>query len=84
MQYGIEASADDAFAIIDGVGADATYGRVLGRPNALQALARLLLLWWRRFQQRRELAGLGEDMLRDVGLDRSQAWHETSKPFWRA
>jgi uncharacterized protein YjiS (DUF1127 family) len=84
MQYGIEASADEAFAIVDGIDADAISSRDSGRPSALQALSGLLLLWWRRFQERRELAGLSEDMLRDVGLDRSQAWQETSKPFWRA
>jgi uncharacterized protein YjiS (DUF1127 family) len=83
MQYGIEASADEAFAIAPGVAADAISRPGTGRPSAVQTLARLPLLWWRRFQERRELAGLDDRMLRDMGLSRSQAWYETSKPFWQ-
>jgi uncharacterized protein YjiS (DUF1127 family) len=40
--------------------------------------------WHRRLQDRRELAGLCERSLRDIGLSRYDAFHEANKPFWRA
>ena len=46
--------------------------------------------WWRyigewraRHASRRELARFNEHMLRDIGIDRHEAWREYSKPFWR-
>jgi uncharacterized protein YjiS (DUF1127 family) len=41
-------------------------------------------LWRQRVATRRALARLDDEGLRDVGLSRSQASGETSKPFWRA
>ena len=39
--------------------------------------------WHRRMQNRRELAGLCERSLRDIGLSRYEAYTEANKPFWR-
>ena len=42
-----------------------------------------LTLWAERRRQRRVLQGLGEDMLKDLGLSRADVDGETNKPFWR-
>lgn len=50
--------------------------------------------WWQRMQlrfaewrvnarSRRELAGLDEHLLHDIGLSPNQAAFEIDKPFWR-
>jgi uncharacterized protein YjiS (DUF1127 family) len=39
--------------------------------------------WHRRIRDRRELAGLGERMLQDIGITRAEAVAQASKPFWR-
>lgn len=36
-----------------------------------------------RARQRRQLAGLSDWQLRDIGLSRADVDGETSKPFWR-
>jgi uncharacterized protein YjiS (DUF1127 family) len=38
----------------------------------------------RRYRSRRYLALLDETTLRDIGISRSEAEYEASKPFWRA
>jgi len=43
-----------------------------------------LLVWYQRMIERRQLAGLNEIELRDVGLSRGDVVREISKPFWRA
>jgi uncharacterized protein YjiS (DUF1127 family) len=48
-----------------------------------RALA-MLGQWRRRARARRELAGLDEYLLHDMGLSRSQAQFESGKPFWQA
>jgi uncharacterized protein YjiS (DUF1127 family) len=45
--------------------------------------ASVVLRWLERAEQRRRLAEMNDHMLRDIGLDRSRVWHETTKPFWR-
>lgn len=40
--------------------------------------------WLRRIESRRELAGLCDRALRDIGLTRVDVRREASKPFWRA
>ncbi len=47
-----------------------------------QPLARLRQ-WRRRIHERRELAGLSELMLHDIGITRAEADYLASKPFWR-
>jgi uncharacterized protein YjiS (DUF1127 family) len=39
-------------------------------------------LWCQRTRERRHLAQLSDHMLRDIGIDRAQAWQETRKWFW--
>ncbi|MBM3615542.1 MAG: DUF1127 domain-containing protein [Alphaproteobacteria bacterium] len=33
-------------------------------------------------QRRKTLGRLDSHLLRDIGIDRAQAQHETAKPFW--
>lgn len=40
--------------------------------------------WFRRSESRRELAGLCDRALRDIGITRADALREADKPFWRA
>ena len=51
------------------------------------ALARqaveLLMTWHERARQRRQLQGLSDSMLRDLGLGRADVEAEAAKPFWR-
>ena len=42
-----------------------------------------VLIWAERARQRRQLAGLNDYMLRDIGLTRADVAGETRKPFWR-
>jgi uncharacterized protein YjiS (DUF1127 family) len=44
----------------------------------------LLKEWWRRMQDRRTLATMSEQSLRDIGVSRYDAEFEARKPFWRA
>ncbi len=39
--------------------------------------------WRRRVRDRRELAGLDEAMLQDIGITRADAEFLSRKPFWR-
>jgi uncharacterized protein YjiS (DUF1127 family) len=60
-----------------------------GRPAHLRAFAALarmldtLLLWQERHRERRNLAMLGEHILKDIGVSRADIELETSKTFWR-
>jgi uncharacterized protein YjiS (DUF1127 family) len=56
------------------------------RQNVLSLLARSLAtlhLWQQRRHGRRDLRGLDDRMLRDIGLNRAEAEREARKPFWR-
>ncbi|TVT50867.1 MAG: DUF1127 domain-containing protein [Denitromonas halophila] len=46
------------------------------------ALRTTITVWRKRSAARRELRELDEHVLRDVGISRSQADFEGSKPFW--
>lgn len=39
--------------------------------------------WRRRVHDRRELAGLSDLILHDIGLSRAEAVYLSNKPFWR-
>ena len=41
-------------------------------------------LWRERARQRRSLAEMSPEMLRDIGISRSAARGEAAKPFWAA
>ena len=60
--------------------------RIVTRPAAVSAIAAVvarLTDWAQRHRQRRALARLDADLLRDVGLTRADALRESGKPFWR-
>jgi uncharacterized protein YjiS (DUF1127 family) len=42
-----------------------------------------LLLWQARGRARRDLAGLNNQMLHDLGITRADVEREYRKPFWR-
>ncbi len=44
---------------------------------------RLLGLWRRRTQERRQLLQLDERERRDIGVTALEIWREANKPFWR-
>ncbi len=52
--------------------------RVLRWSRVKQNLAE----WHRRARSRNELMGLSDRCLRDIGISRSAADFEASKPFW--
>lgn len=58
-------------------------GRAQGTAALIAAGMERLLLWQERARQRRELAALSDDLLKDIGLSRSGAFEESRKPFWR-
>jgi len=39
--------------------------------------------WWARAASRRDLARFNEHMLRDIGVDPAERWHEARKRFWQ-
>jgi uncharacterized protein YjiS (DUF1127 family) len=49
-----------------------------------EAAIRLLALWRRRAVEKRELAGLDDRELHDIGLTRTDVDMALAKPFWRA
>lgn len=51
---------------------------------AVGHIATMLLMWHERGRQRRQLLGLGDRELRDIGVSRAEAGSEGDKPFWRA
>jgi len=40
-------------------------------------------LWNSRARERRHLAQLDDDMLKDIGVSRAEAEIESRKPFWK-
>ncbi len=53
------------------------------RPASRGGILATLQLWLERREQRQALLGLSDAMLKDIGLNRVDAWQEGSKPFWR-
>ncbi len=49
----------------------------------LAGAADLMLTWYERARQRRQLRALSDHMLRDMGLGRVDVEAEAEKPFWR-
>jgi uncharacterized protein YjiS (DUF1127 family) len=52
-------------------------------PPASAVLA-LIRMWTERSRQRRALADLDDNRLKDIGKTREEALAEAGKPFWRA
>jgi uncharacterized protein YjiS (DUF1127 family) len=42
------------------------------------------IAWLERMRERRQLAGLSDDMLKDIGVSRADVEHVVEKPFWRS
>lgn len=61
--------------------AGASLARILLEPLRLVAQ---LDAWVDRRRQRRALLGLNDDLLKDIGVSRADAFREAAKPFWRA
>jgi len=64
--------------------------QTLRRPGGLSRVAGLIggvietaLLWLTRGRDRRDLAGLNDRMLLDIGVTRADVEREYRKPFWR-
>jgi uncharacterized protein YjiS (DUF1127 family) len=53
------------------------------REGAFARARSLLRLWWRRIQERNELAQLDERDLRDIGQSGADADREAAKWFWQ-
>ena len=54
-----------------------------GFSAMIRGLARAFTLSIEKSGQRRVLARLDDDALRDIGISRSDAAREAAKPFWR-
>ena len=53
-----------------------------GLRDALSRAILTLLRWQELARQRRALAALSDDMLKDLGLSRADALREAGRPFW--
>jgi uncharacterized protein YjiS (DUF1127 family) len=55
----------------------------LRRPPQWSDLRALMIEWSQRARSRRELMMFSEHDLSDAGITRTDAFQETSKPFWQ-
>lgn len=53
------------------------------RPGPMTRVLGAMELWHERACQRRELLGMPEQLLKDIGIDSVAAYREYRKPFWR-
>ena len=53
------------------------------QSGLMARILEILASWHDRSVQRRTLAGLSDYQLHDMGMSRSQVFHEIKKPFWR-
>jgi uncharacterized protein YjiS (DUF1127 family) len=42
------------------------------------------IAWLERMRERQQLAGLSDDMLKDIGVSRADVEHVVEKPFWKS
>lgn len=50
----------------------------------LDRLIETPIAWLDRIRERQQLAGLNDDMLKDIGVTRADVEHVVEKPFWRS
>lgn len=62
---------------------DLTSQGSLNRSHDTSTAAPFYQTWLARLKQRRQLARLSDVMLKDIGVSRSDADAEISKPFWK-
>jgi uncharacterized protein YjiS (DUF1127 family) len=60
----------------------ATAGRIALTSSARPSLFATVALWADRSSQRRTLAALTFEELKDIGVDPADAMQEAAKPFW--
>ena len=60
----------------------ATAGRIAIPASARPSLFATVALWADRARQRRTLAALTFEELKDIGVDPADAVQEAAKPFW--
>ena len=53
-------------------------------PSAVSRIVAAMHGWLRHRAERRQLVGLNDDMLRDLGLSRGDVEREYARPFWSA
>ena len=62
----------------------ATAGRIAFAAPARPSILATVALWVDRVRQRRALASLTVEALKDIGIDPADAMQEAAKPFWIA
>ena len=63
----------------------ATAGQIaIDRPARSASLLQTVTVWIERSAQRRALASLTVEALKDIGIDPADAVQEAAKPFWAA
>lgn len=63
---------------------ESSAARRLGVRGGLAAAFTQARRWYVVYRQRRALLALDEALLKDIGLSRTDALAEGSKPFWRS
>lgn len=58
------------------------FHRSIDFVSPMKAIPTLLLRWYKRIEERRQLLEMSDELLRDVGLSRDQVRREAAKPFW--
>lgn len=53
------------------------------RPLSIGTMIDVLMDWTDRMRERRQLDGLGDHLLKDLGVSRAEVEREVNKPFWR-
>jgi uncharacterized protein YjiS (DUF1127 family) len=62
--------------------ASPTAGRRTADKGVVAHIVNVLATWWRAHSDRRHLSAMNDEMLRDVGLSRSDVEREFQRPFW--
>ncbi len=52
--------------------------------SVLKRIIKIISVWHWRYTQRRQLANLSDNMLKDIGVSRVDAIKVSSRPFWKA
>ncbi len=51
--------------------------------NRLEQFKQQLVVWWKRAQERKQLAQMSQAQWKDIGVTMSDAKQEINKPFWK-